>query len=527
MKNRLVPYFVKSFRLSVFACFLWVFTACSSAPIPRCTPGPAQCSIDKRAVEMCKQSYSTGRWELQLVLCSGTQMCTLEREGARCASTVQCDPNVSCQIGTFRCNQHVLMRCDIEPNSGCPAETVVRVCGNGESCDVQKKACRTEECTPQIVQFGKRCIDNALHWFNDCGQKGKKIQLCKATEECDAAEGACKPRQCVPKQDRATKKCEQNSVYWFDDCGVKKQLAETCPVHLRCIKGACTQCKPQKSESIKKCVDNAVYWFDDCEQQGKKIQDCAPSEICKQGACTHSNPKCEGQALCSKEHQKKCEGTGFKVCTKNADGCLVWSQQTVCSSEQKCVAGECVKKEPECTSKCTTKGASECVGSQIRFCQESGIPNCLEWTAPTPCSQGLCQAGKCVASCNNTCTSGQKKCAGSAIQECIQDAQGCWDWGSPTSCGAGKQCSQNMCSSTSAFGKPVGRFCTRHTQCQSRICLLKGSGRGVCLTRCSTTPCASGFKCTRINGSKYCVQSCTSAASCDSGLICFYKMCLP
>ena len=57
-----------------------------------------------------------------------------------------------------------------------------------------------------------------------------------------------------------------------------------------------------------------------------------------------------------------------------------------------------------CTDACPAEGASECVGDEVRTCDERG--GCLEWSEPSACAEGsTCdpESGTCREDCGDFC----------------------------------------------------------------------------------------------------------------------------
>ena len=103
--------------------------------------------------------------------------------------------------------------------------------------------------------------------------------------DCDAAEvcsnGNC-ASACTPM---ATMKCHptDNAVWWFDSCGDPEELVQTCVNDLQCVAGQCTSnCIPHDSED---CHDGHVYWFDSCGQPESLSDLCEDTEFCANSTC--------------------------------------------------------------------------------------------------------------------------------------------------------------------------------------------------------------------------------------------------
>jgi hypothetical protein len=86
--------------------------------------------------------------------------------------------------------------------------------------------------------------------------------------------------------------CHDNAVYWFDDCGQQGQKKHDC------LCGCANQdecktncdCQPTDQQYATVCHDDAEYWLDDCENEGQKKTDCecgCDGDSCK-ASCSES-----------------------------------------------------------------------------------------------------------------------------------------------------------------------------------------------------------------------------------------------
>ncbi|RME24058.1 MAG: hypothetical protein D6806_10205, partial [Deltaproteobacteria bacterium] len=85
-----------------------------------------------------------------------------------------------------------------------------------------------------------------------------------------------------------------------------------------------------------------------------------------------------------------------------------------------------VQDTQDCTDECTMD-ARECVGDGYRYCGNFDLDDCTEWSDELPCGEGLvCQQGRCVSSCSDECTAGQRRCGNGVVQSCADsDGDGC------------------------------------------------------------------------------------------------------
>lgn len=393
-----------------------------------CTPNTRTCTQDSLYIQNCREIPGTGCYEILLEPCPQGTACHLSSGAPVCRST-QCP--TSCTVGSFKCSQSpsstVLLRCERDLTTGCTSFQAHRVCESGQKCDATQGVCSSStECQSNVPNHSKRCVGQAVHWFDNCGEKGQQVEICSAQQMCK--KGACEE------------------------------------------KGTCV---PQVSQHEKRCVGQAVHWFDNCEKQGEQIQICSAQQVCKKGVC---------------EEQ-----------TNNP-----------------------------CPNACLKIGDTRCQGSDAYVeCVDSGKPNCFIWSASAKCASGMCSNGKCEQKqmCSNTCTSGQKQCVGADVQECVQDAKGCWSWGPAQACPSGQTCKANACQKTAVAGS-VGSACQSKTEClNGGTCLKKsGSGSGVCSIVCSGA-CGTNNACVGIpfsDGTKryFCFRKCSSSSDCGAGLNC-------
>lgn len=445
-----------------------------------CTPGAQTCTQDKKFIKGCQPQAGTQCYVVTLKPCATGTTCGVSGGVTSCQSpTGPTCPTPSCQIGAASCQGNVLALCQRDAVTGCPLQ-VTQSCTAGQICNAAAKACTTQNCAPTDAQFALRCdtANNAVYWYDDCGNKRDPKQQCQAGETC---------------------------------------------VDAQCKSGSC---QPTNTQASQKCVGNALHWFDNCGTQGAKIQDCPAGQTCTNGACTGGNNGCNN--TCSAPDQSVCEGSNQrKTCLKDSKGCMMWGPIKACPSGQSCNNGVC--EDPSCPGRCPTLNATKCDGTQVSTCVQGSTPGCLRWSTPQDCPSGACTNNQCPASCNNQCTEGQVLCSGDGYQECAKDAQGCLKWSGQKMCPSGQACQNNKCEPKAAAGS-LGAACTQNSDCQTNVCLRSSStGMGVCSASCSpSSACTSiGGTCVRINGQgPFCVAACSGAtASCGGN--CVQGYCLP
>ena len=164
---------------------------------------------------------------------------------------------------------------------------------------------------------------------------------------------------------------------------------------------------------------------------------------------TEIPPVC--QSDCDDEWAKECAGAGIRTCQDNDDdGCFTWSEAEACPNGTTCANGACVASCPD--QPCTTAGAKKCEGATtVVECGDFDADGCFEWGNGTACGAGLvCSGGFCATTCQNECTvSGAVKCEGNNVVTCGDaNNDGCLEWGSASPCGAGLVCSSGFCAAT-------------------------------------------------------------------------------
>ncbi len=159
--------------------------------------------------------------------------------------------------------------------------------------------------------------------------------------------------------------------------------------------------------------------------------------------------KFEDAVICQNactEGAKQCSGNGVQTCSKGSNGCTAWGSAAACGAKEKCDGGKCVAA---CNDECSSKGTRECSGNGYRVCGEYDSDACLEWSSVTACgSNEKCENGACVsnaATCQDECTSGTKKCDGNNAMVCGQyDDDTCLEY-KKTACVNGQVCVNGAC----------------------------------------------------------------------------------
>ena len=153
---------------------------------------------------------------------------------------------------------------------------------------------------------------------------------------------------------------------------------------------------------------------------------------------------------CLNKNDSKCEDGQSYVCGFfDEDPCLEWSEPTPCSNG--CGGNACAPNGP-CTDACELNDV-ECVGdSGYHICQTDDASGCTVWSNTVSCASGkTCVSGVCheappAETCTDTCT-GTKACLDdTGWRECKDvNGDGCKEWTEVTSCGNDKVCSDGDC----------------------------------------------------------------------------------
>ncbi|MFN3201252.1 MAG: hypothetical protein ACE366_22820 [Bradymonadia bacterium] len=224
-----------------------------------------------------------------------------------------------------------------------------------------------------------------------------------------------------------------------------------------------------------------------------------------------SGEQCVGAECDAEETELSCE-PGTSRCVANAvqrcDEGGTYGPREPCLDGLICAAGECAPEGGEgCTSECNT-GEQRCEGELISECV-LGPQGCLEWGAGRPCFGGeICEDGRCLAeACPADCTFGEQRCLSlNSFAECAEK-NGCPAWGGPQPCAQGETCTAGQC-------RPTGTDCVDACpESGARACLDEGRQQvcvetGGCLSWSNAQPCPNGQRCVAGEG---CVGSCTDA----------------
>ncbi|MBN2495731.1 MAG: PPC domain-containing protein [Deltaproteobacteria bacterium] len=215
---------------------------------------------------------------------------------------------------------------------------------------------------------------------------------------------------------------------------------------------------------------------------------------------------CAGLAnLCTEDGALQCNtgDTAIQTCQANADNCLVWTDTETCGARQTCddsgEAPACV-----CNDTCTTAGETQCAGTVIQTCTADG-DGCLGWANTTDCAdtnQACDDSGADAVCVGGGCTDGETRCDGDVVQTCADGA-----WGDTQDCAATGQ----TCDDSGADAVCVGETCTNgETRCDGNVVQTCTDHAWVDTEDCET----SGQVCDDSGADAICVVVCTH--ECDT-----------
>ncbi len=188
-----------------------------------------------------------------------------------------------------------------------------------------------------------------------------------------------------------------------------------------------------------------------------------------------------------------------KICIQLEKQCGEWQNSCggvmncgTCSTGKTCSNGKCIIT---CTDLCSS-GEKGCVSStSYKECGNYDLNSCLEWSSPKSCSSGeICSNGNCIAKCTNLCNNGEKECVGTnSYRVCGNyDSDDCLEWSGSLNCQSDQICNNGECVlSCSDLCSANQKKCVGTTSYQ--ICGNYDSDS--CLEWSSTNSCPSGKTC--------------------------------
>lgn len=146
---------------------------------------------------------------------------------------------------------------------------------------------------------------------------------------------------------------------------------------------------------------------------------------------------------------------------------------TNCLTSEQCVQGTCDEIPRECEDVCVDLETRCTLGGQVETCADHDGDGCVEFGDPVDCDTGeFCEPGSglCRASdCTDQCQQSETSCEGDLIATCIENAEGCLDFGPAKECGEGQTCMNGDCIASTS--------CENECEGTATVCTVDGSVR--------------------------------------------------
>lgn len=208
---------------------------------------------------------------------------------------------------------------------------------------------------------------------------------------------------------------------------------------------------------------------------------------------------------CPAEGATQCMGGLVIACQKAASGCLAWQASSACASGEVCSSdgAQCMGRPASCNADADCGCGGVCVSGE---CKAYGLgllpPTCTTDAECGSLCYGLaCVAGACTPrvdpACADPCTNlGATRCAGSAIESCLDAGGGCIQWAIQSLCANGEACNADgtACvtpSNTCASNADCGCGCA----CVTNECKCTGAIPSSCTMDIECGPPCSGLIC--------------------------------
>ncbi len=390
---------------------------------------------------------------------------------------VECDAGQSCSNG-----QCVSCENECSPAGArqCADGTSFQVCGNIDDdpctewsepsdCDqgmVCVKGTCTIPCEDECSGTGARACTEDNRGYKTCGNYDTDSCLewgdtkeCEPTEIC--SEGVCQfncADECAAGEARCLGNGFQTCGQYDDDPCTEWSKVSECKHNETCSNGVCSAtCQDECTAGAVECSGFQSYRecgefdHDPCTDWGEP-QNCALWE-----RCLDNNGPAECVIICFNDcdvaGEQVCAGDGYEVCEDNDwDACLEWSDVIPCGEGELCSenpeTGQGACTTMPCTDDCDTEGQKTCYqDAAYRTCGYFDNDSCLDWSQVTECGSGkVCEAGQCVANCEDECESGQLGCNDAASRWVCTDADGdgCLEKVS-YDCAGDEVCSDGIC----------------------------------------------------------------------------------
>ena len=149
-------------------------------------------------------------------------------------------------------------------------------------------------------------------------------------------------------------------------------------------------------------------------------------------AATCTNACAAGAMQCASN------GGSVQKCIVQTNGCTQWTTSSMCGTHQTC-SGTGAASTCNCVSSVCTQVGTTCQDAQtVATCQVDSdtcpyVSSTNMCTSPQSCS-GMAPTAACSLTCTDSCTQGQQSCVGGLIAACTLGTNGCWAYGTPSSC---------------------------------------------------------------------------------------------
>ncbi|MCB9642535.1 MAG: hypothetical protein H6728_05620 [Myxococcales bacterium] len=401
---------------------------CDGSKCCTCRPGQdRRCSGDQ--IQVCK-SDCTG-WQTEQSCGSGK---TCKKSGSNFICESVCESNCSTE-GQKRCNGgYAIQTCSRTP-AGCVQWTDTQTCKSTEYCDAGTTSCKSSGCTdhkcPTVgavrcdVRTVQECQNDASGcrvWKNtnyctppNTCSNGKCIYDCSSVNNCSLGPPHCSEgnvKQCELDDNNCRKLVTKQACTGGKTCYSPTTGVAYCQCDHKCPTVGDKRCNGNTVEECKTNSSNCRYWGG--------IDYCVPPYTCTGSKCVNNN--------CNHECNLgpvQCSGGNVVMCKTDSVGCRKLVVQQTCSGGKICKSPTTGVAYCECDHKCPTVGDKRCNGSAAEECKTNSS-SCRYWAGTNYCTGNqVCSNGACIVPCNHECSLGPPHCSGGDVKQCETDANGC------------------------------------------------------------------------------------------------------